>query len=266
MHDEKLQNNSNAQLFIGFEIEKLIPLIDWSYFFNQWSIGGRFPEIFDHPTKGVEAKKLYNDALEMVKKMDVTINSAFKIFKAYQNGDDIMVKTCACCDSVVRMPMLRNQTTNYQSVSDFVTSKFDRLTLFALCVHNNSTYKSDYDVLMSEILCNRLADAMQTWVVEQVGRITETKSLAFAFGYPACPDHSPKKLVFELLQAHRNLNMNLTDNFAMTPLSSCCGIVVSHPNINYFAVGKIGDDQLRDYARRAGMTIERLKTIIPNNL
>lgn len=265
-----LNMSENTGLYKNFEVEKLVSLIDWSYFFNQWSVRGRYPEIFSHPTRGEEAKKLYDDAIEMLRYWQVSgqivINGGYKVFQAYQAGDDIMIRTCDCCMSYVRIPMLRNQTSSFQSLSDFVTPTYDRLTLFALSVSNTVSYDNEYDALMSEILMNRLADAFQTYLTDEIEGKMGAKSLAFSFGYPATPEHSPKKIVFDLLGAEREFGMKLTDGYAMLPLSSCCGLVVSHPEIEYFSVGYIGDDQLRDYCQRSGLTVEQIKAIIPNNV
>lgn len=266
MQEKKHQNNCNGNLYKKFDLKKLRDLIDWSYFFGQWDMGGRFPEIFDHPAKGVEAKKLYDDAIAMLENLDVDINAGYRIFSGRQLRDDIMLRTCHCCPGEVRVPMLRNQTSHFRSLSDYVTNNYSKITMFALCVHNNSVQESDYETFMSDILCNRLADAMQTFLINEVQSVVGVKSLAFAFGYPACPDHSTKELVFNMLDAQRTLNMNLTENYAMTPLSSCCGMIISHPSIEYFAVGKIGVDQLSNYASRVGIDVERLKSLIPNNI
>lgn len=265
-HEETHLNNDKVTLLLDFEVEKLIPLINWSFFFNQWSVAGRFPEIFDHPTKGVQAKKLYDDACQMLGKMEVTVNGAAKTFTARQVGDDVAIKTCDCCQTEVRMPFLRNQTSHFMALSDFVTPTCNQITPFALCVHNRTSYDDEYKKIMSEILCNRLADAMQTYIQQVVEEKLGVKSLTFAFGYPACPDHSPKKLVFDLLGAQKMLGMEITTNYAMLPLSSCCGVIISHPDVNYFNIGYVDQNQLENYAKRANITVDELKTLIPNNL
>lgn len=259
-------HENNFHLLQNIETEKLIKHIDWNFFFAQWDMGGRFPEIFDHPTRGAEARSLYNDAQELLPQLNITASATYRLMKAERHIDDIILSTCDCCPSKVRLPMLRNQTTHFKSAADFVTTEYNIVTPFALCVHNHSAYDDPYKQLLSQILCDRLADALSTYLTLEIEHQTGHKTIPMAFGYPATPDHSPKRLIFTLLDAEKRLNMRLTENYSMVPTSSVCGIMFSNPDAHYFSIGYIGQDQVCDYAARAAITTDELCRLIPNNL
>lgn len=259
-------NPDNYFLQTDISVCELIPFIDWNFFFIQWDLPGRYPAIFDHPTRGPHARELYDHAQAMLPTLDVTAAASYHILSAERMGDDILIAPCNCCPTRVRLPMLRNQTTHFKSLADYVDEQNNVVTPFALCVHNQSHFDDDYNALMSQILCDRLADALSTYITTRVEKQLMRRTLSMAFGYPAAPDHSPKRLVFDLLQAQKRLGMKLTDNYSMYPTSSVCGVMFSHPDIDYFSVGYIGEDQVVDYSSRAGLSPEQLRVLIPNNL
>ncbi|TAL70604.1 MAG: methionine synthase [Bacteroidetes bacterium] len=283
------------------DINELAKYIDWTFFFFAWKLSGKYPAIFNDPVKGVEAKKLFDDAQIYLKKIIdrklITAQAVFGLFPAVSEGDDVKVfsdKTRKEIKSVFRF--LRNQETKEKgvpnlSLSDYIAPESSGLTDYigAFVVTADlddkvmENYKDDdYAKIMIRILSDRLAEALAEWLHEKIrieywGYSAEEnlpledllklkyKGIRPAPGYPACPDHTEKRVLFNLLEAEKLIGAGLTENFAMVPPASVSGYIFSHPGSTYFNIGKINSDQLKDYASRKNMTIdEAAKWLAPN--
>ncbi|MDO9340136.1 MAG: methionine synthase [Bacteroidales bacterium] len=283
------------------DINELVGYIDWTFFFFAWKLSGKYPAIFSDPVKGVEAKKLFDDAQMYLKKIIdqklLTAKAVFGLFPAVSDGDDVKVfsdKSKTEIKSVFRF--LRNQETKEKgvpnlSLSDYIapetTGLTDNIGAFVVTAALDNValgrYKDDdYATIMIRILSDRLAEAIAEWLHEKIRReywgyavqenfpIEELLKLKYkgirpAPGYPACPDHTEKRVLFDLLGAEKAIGAELTENFAMVPPASVSGYFFSHPGSTYFNIGKISPDQLKDYALRKNMTInEAARWLAPN--
>jgi 5-methyltetrahydrofolate--homocysteine methyltransferase len=278
------------------DILELAAYIDWTYFFYAWKIPGKYPAIFDDPVKGEEAKKLFDDAKiylkEIIDKKILKAKGVFGLYPAVSEGDDVKLLT----ESKTIFRFLRNQEKKESgvpnlSLSDFVAPEssglIDAIGAFVVTIAIDQEafgkYKDDdYATIMIRILSDRFAEASAEWLHEKVRKdywgyakdeeltIDEILKLKYkgirpAPGYPACPDHTEKRILFDLLEAEKNIGATLTENFAMVPPASVSGYFFAHPSSVYFNIGKIGRDQLKDYAERKNMTIEEAaKWLAPN--
>ncbi|MBL8714593.1 MAG: methionine synthase [Myxococcales bacterium] len=271
--------------FVGVRQEREIPLaeivpyIDWTFFFTAWELKGKFPQILDHAEHGKVARELFHDAERVLARIvagkRLTANAAWGFFPARRDGDDLFV-------SDVRFPMLRQQQEKtaseagrpYVSLADFVAEANDHVGAFAVTagigldtlVEEYEAENDSYSAIIAKALADRLAEALAERLHEQVRRAwyasderlsaDELRAESYrgirpAFGYPACPDHRAKGPLFGLVDAGA-IGMGLTEHFAMTPAASVSGLYLAHPEARYFAVGKIGRDQVEDYAARTG--------------
>ncbi len=283
------------------DIKELIGYIDWTFFFFSWKISGKYPAIFNDPAKGVEAKKLFDDAQfylkEIVDHKLLTARAVFGLYPAVSDGDDVKLftdKNKKELKSVLRF--LRNQETKEKGVpnlclSDYIAPESSGLTdtigAFVVTADIDKDafrrYKEDdYATIMIRILSDRLAEAAAEWLHEKIRKeywgyaskenLTidgllklKYKGIRPAPGYPACPDHTEKRVLFDLLDAERLIGAELTENFAMIPPASVSGYIFSHPGSSYFNIGKIGSDQLTEYASRKNFTYdEAAKWLAPN--
>jgi 5-methyltetrahydrofolate--homocysteine methyltransferase len=286
----------------GIDINELAEYIDWTFFFYSWKLSGKYPAIFSDPVKGVEAKKLFDDAQMYLRKIIdqkiLTAKAVFGLFPAVANGDDVKVfsdKSKTEIKSVFRF--LRNQETKEKgvpnlSLSDYIapetTGLMDCIGAFVVTADIDnvalSRYKDDdYATIMIRILSDRIAEAIAEWLHEKIRKeywgyaaqenlpVEELLKLKYkgirpAPGYPACPDHTEKRVLFDLLGAEKLIGAELTENFAMVPPASVSGYFFSHPGSTYFNIGKIGPDQLKDYALRKKMTIDEAAVWLAPNL
>jgi 5-methyltetrahydrofolate--homocysteine methyltransferase len=286
----------------GIDINELAEYIDWTFFFYSWKLSGKYPAIFSDPVKGVEAKKLFDDAQMYLRKIIdqkiLTAKAVFGLFPAVANGDDVKVfsdKSKTEIKSVFRF--LRNQETKEKgvpnlSLSDYIapetTGLMDCIGAFVVTADIDnvalSRYKDDdYATIMIRILSDRIAEAIAEWLHEKIRKeywgyaaqenlpVEELLKLKYkgirpAPGYPACPDHTEKRVLFDLLGAEKLIGAVLTENFAMVPPASVSGYFFSHPGSTYFNIGKIGPDQLKDYALRKNMTIDEAAAWLAPNL
>ena len=284
------------------DLDELIKYIDWTYFFFAWKLSGRYPVIFDDPVKGEEARKLFEDAkgyLKVIRERKlITARAVFEIAPAASDGEDVTLfsdEKRSAIRSVFRF--LRNQEPKEKdvpnlSLADYIAPKSDELKdymgLFVVTASLNdeamSDYREDdYALIMIRILSDRIAEAAAEWLHERIRReywgYAESENLNVdevlkqkysgirpAPGYPACPDHTEKRTIFDLLEAEKNIAAELTDNFAMVPPASVCGYLFSHPQSVYFNVGKLGSDQLGDYAGRKNITFEEAARWLAPNL
>ena len=283
------------------DLKELTRYIDWTFFFFAWKLSGKYPAIFNDPVKGVEAKKLFDEAQmylkEVIDQKLLTAKAVFGLFPAVSDGDDVKVfsdKRNKKIKSVFRF--LRNQETKEKgvpnlSLSDYIapetTGLIDNIGAFvvtaALDNEAMGKYKEDdYATIMIRILSDRLAEAAAEWLHEKIRREywgyaaqedlpiedllkVKYKGIRPAPGYPACPDHTEKGVLFDLLGAEKMIGATLTENFAMAPPASVSGYIFSHPGSTYFNIGKIGPDQLKEYASRKNMTYdEAARWLAPN--
>jgi 5-methyltetrahydrofolate--homocysteine methyltransferase len=264
---------------------EIAPLIDWTPFFQTWELRGRYPQILDEP----RAKELFDDAQELlreiIEKRLLKARAVYGIWPAHRDGDDIVTPQA-------RFHTLRQQqetnTGENVALADFVAPANDYVGGFAVTagigveelVARFQKDHDDYNSIMTKALADRLAEALaeklhrdlrREWYAkdEQLSKdelIAEKyRGIRPAAGYPASPDHTEKGTLFELLGAGK-LGIHLTESFAMTPAASVSGLYFAHPKARYFSVGKIGRDQVEDYARRKGMTVEEVERWLSPNL
>ena len=284
-------------------LEELVPYIDWTFFFSAWELKGRYPAIFDNPTYGATARELYDNAQVILKRIiserKLQARAVYGFWPANSEGDDIVIYTDdGRREELMRFHMLRQQEPKAddkpnRSLADFVAPKSslvpDYIGAFAVTtgvgvdalVKEYEAQHDDYSAIITKALADRLAEAfaekLHKTVREEWGYAKDEqlsaedlaaekyRGIRPAFGYPACPDHTEKTPLFDLLGAP-NLGIKLTENFAMTPAASVSGIYFSHPDAKYFSVGRIGRDQLEDYAKRKGMSIEQAERWLAPNL
>jgi len=283
---------------------ELIPYIDWSPFFHTWELRGRYPTIFDEPTVGPRAKELYEDARrlldEIVHKKQLKARGVYGVFPASSVGDDIELYQDTSRKTVLTtIHHLRQQSEKPAgqpnlALADYVAPKEcgrqDYIGAFAvttgieldeLCRGFDNDH-DDYNSIMAKALADRLAEAFaeclhkrvrEEWGYGKHEQLTSDdlirekyRGIRPAPGYPACPDHTEKQLLFDLLSAEQNSGITLTESYAMLPTASVSGFYFAHPEAKYFAVGKIGKDQVEDYARRKGMDLRTVERWLSPNL
>ncbi len=275
-----------------YPLERLAERIDWSYFFVQWDLAGRYPEIFDHPTRGAEARRLFDDAQALLRRLiasgEVRADGVVGIVPARGEGEDIWLEgcvhgdgtACGCGAGERRLAFLRSQDPEAEHnpcLSDFVSPgpaqglPQDHVALFAVGVTCDFRGASDYEHILARILCDRLAEALAGEVAERLrdewwGFPVGADGLRVAPGYPVAPDHAPKRLIFDLLEVETSVPLRLTENCMIQPAAAVAGLVLAHPEARYFRVGVVDDEQLADYARRSGQPVEQLRRTMPNNV
>jgi len=282
--------------FEAYPLDKIAEYIDWSPFFQAWELSGRYPKILQDKTVGEEARKLFADAQAMLKKIIkekwLTANAVFGLFPANSvNSDDIEIYTDESRKKVsITWHNLRQQTKKPDDIPNYCLADFiapkeskvnDYIGAFAVTtgigidarVAEFEKHNDDYSAILLKSLADRLAEAFAELLHARVRRefwgyaadealdndamIAEKyRGIRPAPGYPACPEHSEKGALFELLQAPLNAGITLTDSYAMLPTAAVSGFYFSHPQAQYFATGKIDRDQVADYARRKGWSLE----------
>jgi 5-methyltetrahydrofolate--homocysteine methyltransferase len=285
-------------------LNDLLPFIDWSPFFHTWELNGRYPTIFEHPTIGARAKELFDDAQALldriVKERLLTAKGVYGVFAACSTGDDIeLYEDSSKRHVLATIHSLRQQTEKPQdqpnlALADYVapqsSGRIDHVGAFAvtaglkleeLCRGFDQDH-DDYNSIMAKALADRLAEAFAEYlhkrVREQWGygrqeRLSQEdlirekyRGIRPAPGYPACPDHTEKRTLFDLLHVEGHTGIALTESFAMLPAAAVSGWYFAHPDARYFAVGKIGKDQVEDYARRKGMELRTIERWLSPNL
>jgi 5-methyltetrahydrofolate--homocysteine methyltransferase len=269
-------------------LETLRPYIDWQFFFHTWEIKGKFPGVLAEPA----ARELYDDAQELLDEIVrdglLTARGVYGFWPATSDGDDIVVQD----DNGTRFTFLRQQSAYGDSrpnrcLADYVSPEGDYIGAFAVTAglgleELSARFEAehdDYRSIMAKALADRLAEAFAEYLHEVARRewyetgeklsseqlIEERfRGIRPAFGYPACPDHSEKAKLFELLGAE-DAGISLTESFAMVPGASVSGIYLGHPSARYFSVGRVARDQVEDYAARKGSPVgEAEKWLRPN--
>ncbi len=268
-------------------IAELREMIDWQFLFLAWELKGKYPAILDQPV----ARELFDDAQTLLDKIIAegafTARGAYALWPAHAEGDDIVLPGA-------RFPMLRQQTEKPRGranrcLADYIApaGAGDHLGGFAVSIHGAeelaAAYEAeqdDYRAIMVKALADRLAEAFAEWLHLRLRRewfepdaspvledlhAERFRGIRPALGYPASPDHSEKKDLFELLETDK-LNIGLTESFAMTPAAAVSGLIFAHPEAKYFTVGRLGKDQIEDYAERRGMPLDEVEKWLRPNL
>jgi 5-methyltetrahydrofolate--homocysteine methyltransferase len=295
----KQPNKPGITVLTNFSLKQIKNYIDWTPFFQTWELKGKHPKIFDDPNAGKEAKKLFDDANNLLEKISeeklLTANGAVGLFPANSVGfDDIeiyndenrsMVKRVL---HTIRQQMLKSDMQQNIALADFIAPKEsgveDYIGIFAVTtgigveeqIEKFEKEHDDYSSILVKAIADRLAEAFAEMLHQKVRKefwgYAEDENLSNeelikekfvgirpAPGYPAQPDHTEKKIIFDLLEAEKNTGVRLTESMAMYPAASVCGLYFSHPEARYFNTGKIGKDQVLDYHRRKGMSVEEVE-------
>lgn len=292
--------------FEDYSLEELRNYIDWSPFFHAWEMKGKYPRIFESSKYGKEAKKLFDDANKLLDKIIenkwLKAQGVFGIFPAHRKGDDdIQIYEDESRDKVLatshhlRQQTRKSERLNNHCLADYIAPKDsnidDHIGAFAVTTGIGSKELAgkfekehdDYNSILVKALADRLAEAFAERLHERIRKefwgyardedlssdeLVKEKyqGIRPAPGYPACPEHTEKRTLFNLLDAENKTGIELTESFAMFPGASVSGWYFAHPESKYFAVGKIGKDQLEDYAKRKGMSIEEMEKWLKPNL
>ena len=284
-----------TRIFTEIPIAELVDYIDWTPFFATWELNGKYPAILTDPALGEAARNLHADAQDMLRRMIAegwfTARAAIGFWPANSEGDDILVfadesrKTPIATLHTLRQQLARREGRANVALADFVAPRAsglrDYIGAFAVTagigedavVERFKHANDDYSAIMAKALADRLAEALAEYMHRRVRRefwaydpnealstdelIAETyRGIRPAPGYPAQPDHTEKSTLFGLLGGESGTGVRLTESFAMWPGASVCGLYFSHPESYYFGVGKIERDQVEDYARRKGQTLQ----------
>jgi len=282
------------QRFEDYPLDELVDYIDWTPFFTSWQLAGKFPDILEDEVVGTEAQKLYNDARSLLRRMIdekwITAKAMIGLFPANRKGDDDIevFSDESRTQTLTTLHHLRQQRqkaagkANY-CLSDFVApkGKADYLGAFAVTagvglekwVKKYEEEHDDYHAIMLKALADRLAEALAERMHERIrkefwgyakdesldnnGLIKESyQGIRPAPGYPACPEHTEKRILWEMMDVEEQIGIILTESCAMYPAASVSGWYFSHPESRYFGLGQIGEDQVKDYAKRKGMSLE----------
>jgi 5-methyltetrahydrofolate--homocysteine methyltransferase len=274
-------------------IGALRPYIDWTFLFLAWEIKGKYPAVLRQPA----AQELFDDANAMLDRIVeeglFEARGVYGFWPAHSDGDDIVVDGGHLIDGrPSRFPMLRQQTRKpagrpNRSLADYLAPAGDYLGGFAVAIHGAEVLAArfeaehdDYRAIMAKALADRLAEAFAEVVHLQARRdwfepsaepsvedlhAERFRGIRPALGYPACPDHSEKGALFDLLEA-KGVGLDLTESYAMTPAASVSGLIFAHPASRYFTVGRIGRDQAQDYAHRRGLALSEVERWLRPNL
>jgi 5-methyltetrahydrofolate--homocysteine methyltransferase len=291
------------RVFGDFPLEQIQPCIDWTPFFQTWELHGHFPEIFNDPLAGAEAKKLFDEANQLLQQVIsekwLTARAVIGFYRAGTvNDDEVMLAgedgKPAGAFQFLRQQHQKGEGQPYLSLADFIRPGIpasDFIGCFAVTagigiekiIQRFENDHDDYHSIMIKALADRLAEALaetmhqlvrktywgyaseETLGNEQLIR-EEYQGIRPAPGYPACPDHTEKKKLFELLEVEKNTGITLTENLAMYPAASVCGFYFSHPHSRYFGVGKLARDQAEDYARRKNLPLQEVEKWLSSNL
>ena len=298
-------NTLGVKVFKKFDLNEIRKYIDWTFFFHAWKLNGKYPQIFDDPIKGIDAKKIYDEAQlfldEIIKNNMLEAQGVIGFFPCNTVGEDVEIYSDEQRTEVVdHFRFLRNQqqkATGYfnLSLADFIrpkkTGEVDFIGGFAVTcgigiekwVKHFESDMDDYSSIMLKILADRLAEAFAELMHEKVRKyywgyapeesqeieelLKETyQGIRPAPGYPACPEHSEKKTLFKLLEVDKHIPIKLTENYAMYPAASVSGFYFSHPESQYFNVGKIGKDQVANYAGRKNLSFSKTEKLLNTNL
>lgn len=287
-----------------FPLDQIVPYIDWSPFFMAWELKGKYPRIFEDAVVGSTARELFEQARQLldrvVEKQRFIANAVYGFWPAWSEGDDVVLHADETrAKPVARFSMLRQQwqrrgQKDFRSLADYVaprgSGREDYLGAFALttglgveelCAAFDADH-DDFNSIMAKALADRLAEAFAELLHQRVRvewgyglgeNLTNDELIAEGYrgirpapGYPACPDHTQKRTLFDLLGAREQAGMELTESCAMWPAASVSGFYFAHPEARYFAVDRITRDQVEDYARRSGSSVAEVEKWLAPNL
>jgi 5-methyltetrahydrofolate--homocysteine methyltransferase len=285
--DDLAQPPSLGTNVIEPELTTLVDYIDWQFFFHAWELKGKFPAILEQPA----ARELYEDAQELlgeiVERDLLQARGVHGYWPARGDGDDVVLA------EGTRFCFLRQQSAYGDSrpnrcLADYVSPDGDHIGAFAVAIHRADELagryeaeQDDYRAIMVKALADRLAEAFAEYLHQVVRRAwyepderlsneelvaEKFRGIRPAFGYPACPDHTEKRKLFDLLGAETAAGVALTETYAMTPAAAVSGIYLAHPLARYFSVGRLGRDQVEDYAARKEMSLEEIERWLAPNL
>ncbi len=296
---------TGIKVFEDYSINELIDYIDWTPFFSTWELKGRYPKILDSPKYGKQAQILFDDAQillkEIVDKKLLQAKGTFGIFPANSNDDDIDVYPDKAQNNILtKLYHLRQQVSKSEGksnycLSDFVapktSGKTDWIGAFAVTagigvkqlVQKYENQNDDYSAIMVKAIADRLAEAFAERLHQRVRKefwgyaadenLSDDEMIKEKYvgirpapGYPACPDHTEKQKIWELLDVEKQTGITLTESFAMNPAASVSGLYFAHPQSQYFNVGKITKDQIEDYAERKEMDVKDAERWLAPNL
>jgi 5-methyltetrahydrofolate--homocysteine methyltransferase len=270
---------------VAVDTAMLRDYIDWQFFFHAWELKGKYPAILEQPA----AREVYDDALALLDEIELRPRGVYGFWPAVADGDDVVL---TLEQAVTRFCFLRQQSAYgdsrpNRSLADYVAPVDDHVGAFAVTIHGADELatrfdaeRDDYKAIMVKALADRLAEAFAEYLHARARRdwyepaeqltteelISEKfRGIRPAFGYPACPDHTEKRKLFDLLDAER-IGLELTESFAMTPAAAVSGIYLGHPRARYFSVGRVARDQVEDYARRKEMPVEEMERWLAPNL
>jgi 5-methyltetrahydrofolate--homocysteine methyltransferase len=293
-----MPNAPGIHVYRDWDLADLRDYIDWTPFFRAWELAGNYPAILDDPVVGESARSLFADAQAM---LDTLIAEKWLVARAVvglwpcrRDGDDVIVHVED--ERHVRMPFLRQQIAKREGranmcLADFISPDGDWIGGFAVTAGHGierhlARFKAnhdDYSDILLKALADRLAEALaermhlhvrkQLWGYAPDEQLTneamikeQYRGIRPAPGYPACPEHSQKALLFEMLDAHHATGISLTDSFAMLPTAAVSGFYFGHPQAEYFGVARVGSDQVEDYAARRGISVELAQRYLRPNL
>jgi len=279
-------------VFDDYDLAEIAGFIDWTPFFQAWELHGRYPDILTDPVVGQSARDLFADAQAMLKRIInekwLRARAVVGLFAAQSHGDDIRIEGPRGPRTLVNLRQQVDKPGPNFCLSDFIASEesgvTDHMGAFAVTAGAGIETKlaefeaanDDYNAILLKALADRLAEAFAELMHQKVRRelwayaadealgnddlIAEKyQGIRPAPGYPACPDHSQKTVLFELLEVEANTGIHLTEGFAMTPTAAVSGWYFAHPQSQYFVINKIGDDQLADYAQRKGVDLPQAR-------
>lgn len=293
------------KVLVNYPLEEIAKYIDWTPFFQTWMLFGRYPDIFKDEKVGVEAQKLFDDAQVMLRRIiagrKLSANGVLAFYPANSTEtDDVQLYAKDGLNQLATLHFLRQQNKKAKDLPNFCLSDFvapqssgkeDYVGIFAVTtgigleklVDEARAKQDDYAEIMAKALADRLAEAFAELLHARVRKeywgyaaneyltaeemIKETyQGIRPAPGYPACPDHTEKKTIFELLDAEKEVGITLTESFAMFPTAAVSGYYFSHYESKYFGLGKIEKDQVAEYAQRKGMGLEEMERWLSPNL
>lgn len=286
----------------NIDIQEIIPYIDWTPFFSSWQLKGKFPDIFQDEYVGEESRSLYQHALEMLglitKQKRLTLNAVFGLFPANAEGDDVHITLEDGSSGTIHF--LRQQRKKSEGLacyclSDFICpkdqGKEDYMGFFAVTaglgiepwVRQYEEEHDDYNAIIMKALADRLAEALAEFLHEQIRKkywgyandegLTNQQLIDELYtgirpapGYPACPDHTEKDVIWDILDTEKRIGIKLTESKAMYPAASVSGYYFAHPEAKYFGLGNISEDQAVDYANRKNMPVADVKKWLASHL
>lgn len=294
---------------IGEKVIKDYPLqvladhIDWTYFFHVWDLKGKYPSIFEHPDHGGEAKKIFDDAKQLLQKIIdeklFTANGFFALLPANAVTDDIEIYDETGKNTLLKLNLLRQQEINnyteFLNLSDFLSPKesgqTDYVGVFAVTAGIGAdelaakyeAENDDYSSIMVKALADRMSESFaevlhmeirkdywgyvpdENLTLDEIIRV-KYQGIRPAFGYPSLPDISIQKEIFEHFEIPEKTGISLSENFIMIPAAAVSGLIFAHPKSKYFNIGRIDSDQEADYAQRKGISVDELKRFLTKNI